>query len=107
MNKQNKTKSKRQDSRKNSLDITKINLWGDLILLRAIRPESVSGLVNPEQYEEKPEWGEIVQVGEDVLNPRAQKGAIVRFGKYSSESVRSNSEDYFLVHLEDISGNLP
>ena len=106
MNKQNKTKSKKSQKR-NSLDITQINLWGDLILLRAIRPELNSGLVNPEQYEEKPEWGEIIQVGKDVLNPRAQKGAIVRFGKYSTESVRSNGEDYFLVHLEDISGNLP
>lgn len=101
---------KKQQPKKNqqpNFDITKIELWGDLVLIKALRPEIGGGLVNPENYEDKPEWGEIVKVGELVVNPKAIVGKIVRFGKYSTENIRSNGQDYFLVHTEDISGNLP
>lgn len=92
---------------KNNFDITQLELWEDLILVRALRPSGVGGLINPENYEDKPEWGEIIRVGEGVKNPKAKIGLVVRFGKYSTESVRSNGNDYFLVHVEDVSGNLP
>ena len=91
----------------NQFSITDFELFGDLVLIKAIRPQLGSGLINPEQYEDKPEFGEIVKVGDGITHPRAKEGVIVRFGKYSTESIRSNGQDYFLVHFEDMSGYLP
>lgn len=90
-----------------NFDITELELWKDLILIKALRPSGVGGLINPENYEDKPEWGEIIRVGDEVKHPKAKVGKVVRFGKYSTESIRTNGQDYFLVHIEDISGNLP
>lgn len=91
----------------NQLDITKLELWHDTILVRAIRPQPKGGkLVDPSQYEDKPEWGEIICVGSGVAHENAKVGKIVRFGKYSTEAVRSNGEDYFIVSTEDVTGNL-
>lgn len=87
--------------KRNSFDITKFSLLRDLILVKAIRPESNSGLVNPEQYEDKPEFGEVIRLGEKVSDKRIKIGTIVRFGKYSTETIRSNGNDYFIVHEED------
>lgn len=82
-------------------DITKFTFLRDLLLVRAIRPKSGNGLVNPEQYEEKAEFGEVIKCGKEVKD--LEVGDIIRFGKYSTESIRTNSQDYFLVHEEDVS----
>lgn len=82
-------------------DITKFELLRDLVLVRAIRPTDKSGLVDPKQYEDKPEFGEIVKIGDTVKDTRIKVGTIIRFGKYSTESIRTNGQDYFLVHEED------
>lgn len=104
MNKiKDKTKLKPRVS-KTKFDITDFELFGDLVLVRAIRPEASNGLVNPEQYEDKPEFGEIIKVGDGIDHPKATIGRIVRFGKYSTEVIRSNGQDYFMVHFEDMSG---
>lgn len=102
-----KTQPKPQSKpRKNNFDITDFELFGDLVLLRAIRPET-EGLVDPAQYEDKPEFGEIVKLGDEITHSKAKVGRIVRFGKYSTEAIRTNGADYFLVHFEDCSGWLP
>lgn len=88
-----------------SLDITKFVMLRDNLLVRALRPKDKNGLVDPAQYEDKPEFGEVISYGEKVTS--IQLGAIVRFGKYSTEMIRSNGEDYFIVREEDISGYMP
>lgn len=92
---------------KPNFDITEFELFGDIVLIRAIRPTNSNGLVDPAQYEDKPEFGEIIKLGDGVIHPKAKVGLIVRFGKYSTESIRTNGEDYFLVHFEDMSAYLP
>lgn len=89
-----------------NFDITDFELFRDLVLIRAIRPESNNGLSDPETYESKPEFGEIIKVGEELID-KVKVGMICRFGKYSTESIRTNGQDYFLVHFEDLSGYLP
>lgn len=84
-----------------SFDITKFTFLRDLVLVKAIRPVGANGLVDPAQYEDKPEFGEVVTYGESVN--RLKIGSIIRFGKYSTEEIRTRGESYFIVHEEDIS----
>ena len=98
----------KKNKTQNKFDITEFEFFGDLVLIRAIRLETSDGkLVDPHSYEDKPEWGEVVKVGDGVKHVKAKVGTIVRFGKYSTESIRTNGQDYFLVHFEDCSGYLP
>lgn len=91
---------------KHSFDITEFELFHDLVLVRAIRPES-GDLIDPAQYEDKPEYGEIIKVGDNITDERIKVGRIIRFGKYSTEAIRTNGQDYFLVHEEDCHAYLP
>lgn len=92
---------------KANFDITEFELFGDTVLIKALRPAGKNGLIDPQQYEDKPEFGQIIKLGDGVVHPKARVGLIVRFGKYSTESIRTNGEDYFLVHFEDMSAYLP
>lgn len=98
-----KTKPNQKPSIKNNtnLDITKFTFLRDLLLVKAIRPESVSGLVDVAQYEDKAEFGVIVKVGINVSDIKV--GDTIRFGKYSTENIRTNGQDYYIVHSEDVS----
>lgn len=101
--KQNKNQVSKQVSK---FDITKFELLRDLILVKALRNSS-DDLYDPEQYEDKPEFGEIVKIGETTLDSRLKVGRIIRFGKYSTEAIRTNGEDYYLIHEEDCHAFLP
>ncbi len=99
---QSKTKTKKPNI---NFDITKFTFRKDQLLVRAIRAESGDGkLIDPAQYEDKPEFGEIIKLGEKVEDLKV--GQIVRFGKYSTELIRTRGQDYFIVHEEDISAYL-
>lgn len=88
---------------KKELDILKFQFVRDFLLVKALRP--VSGkLIDPAQYEDKPEFGEVISCGELVST--VKKGDIIRFGKYASELLRNGGEDYFIIHEEDISARL-
>lgn len=86
----------------NKLDITKFTFLRDFMLVKALRPDTDSDdLIDPAQYEDKPEFGEVICVGESVA--KITVGSIIRFGKYSSELIRNNKNDYFIIREEDVS----
>lgn len=87
----------------NSFDITNFTFFRDLLLVKAIRPNS-GKFIDPAQYEDKPEFGEVVKCGDKCEYIKV--GDVVRFGKYSTESIRTNGADYFIVHEEDVSAKL-
>lgn len=87
----------------NIIDILEFNLAGDVILVSAIKVDGVNGLVNPDQYDDKQEYGEVIMVG-DKTSGVVKKGMKVLFGKYSTTSIRSNGKEYLLVREEDILG---
>ncbi len=94
-----------QQPQLNNFDITEFTFRKDQLLVKARRPSGGDGkLVDPAQYEDKPEFGEIVKVGELVSDLKV--GQIIRFGKYSTEAIRTRGEDYFIVHEEDVSAYL-
>ncbi len=97
-----KGKSKNQ---KFNLDITEFTFLRDLLLVKSLRLEIIDGkLIDPAQYEDKPEFGEVIKIGDEVDNLKV--GNIIRFGKYSTEAIRTRGEDYFIVHEEDVSAVL-
>lgn len=89
-----------------SLDITKFIFLRDNLLVKALRPQPKKNQpIDPAQYEDKPEFGIVISVGDEVKNLKAND--IVRFGKYSTESIRTNGEDYFIVREEDVTAHMP
>lgn len=84
-----------------NFNITEFTFLRDLILVKAIRPVDDSGLIDPEQYEDKPEFGEVIKTGFEVKYVKV--GDIIRYGKYSTENIRINGEDYYIISEEDCS----
>ncbi len=95
---------KTTNQNKTELDITKFTFLRDLMLVKALRPKASSQLIDPAQYEDKPEFGEIIKCGQSVNDLKI--GDIIRFGKYSTELIRTNGQDYFIVREEDCSAKL-
>jgi chaperonin GroES len=81
----------------------------DNLVIRPIVIEEELGLVKPQQYEDKPEYGEVVAVGEGrmledgtMVPLKSKVGDIVFFEKYSSVKVRHNGVDYLIVRDDDV-----
>lgn len=92
-------------AKQSKFDLTKFDFRNDNVLIKALRDEEgPKGLVKPEQYDEKPEFGEVVKAGKDVDIPI---GSVVFFGKYSTEQTRNLSQDYYIIRVEDIKAVLP
>ena len=93
-------------------DITKKKLLYDNILVRLVDVKKVDDvLVDPRQYDDKPEVGEVVSIGEGRLQANGtvvplvvNVGDIVLFNKYSSVKYRNpaTSEDMYCIREEDI-----
>ena len=99
-----KTQSKKPQKHNINFNIEDFTFLRDLLLVKAIRPESDNGLVDPAQYEDKAEFGTVIRVGKEVKDIKV--GDTIRFGKYSTENIRTQGEDFYIVHEEDISAVL-
>ncbi|HRF70986.1 MAG TPA: co-chaperone GroES [Candidatus Pelethenecus sp.] len=92
------------------IELLKGRLLYDNVLVQPIVFEkSAFGLVNPQQYEDKPEFGKVLLVGNGrlldtgtVVKPLVKEGDTVLFQKYSAQKVRVNSVDYLIIREEDI-----
>jgi co-chaperonin GroES (HSP10) len=90
---------------KSKFDLTKFIFRQDHVLVKALREERVDDLVRPEQYDDKPEFGEVVKVGKEVTDLHV--GDVVFFGKYSTEQTRNLGNDLFIIRQEDIKAVSP
>lgn len=100
---------KRTKASKPSFDLSQFTFRYDNVLVKAIREDRVGGLVKPEQYDDKPEYGIVMAIGEgrvldngQILEPKIKVGQTIFFGKYSSEQTRSMGQDLFIIREEDI-----
>lgn len=100
------TKKKQQ---KNNLNLIDFSFLYDNILVKSITPKIVDGLVKPDQYDDKPEFGEVISVGEGILledgtivPTKLKVGDIIFFSKHSTEQTRSVGEDYFIIREDDV-----
>jgi len=96
-----------------SIDIKKFVILYDNVFVKGINIEEKDGILKPDSYEDKPELGEVINVGEGrifdngVIVPlRVQIGDIVYFNKYSSTKFNFDGNDYFVVREEDVTGYL-
>ena len=98
-------------NQKNSFDISKYKLLHDNVLVEAIQEEEMSGGIHkPAQYEDKPEFGRVVSLGQGInSDPEVSVlkiGQSVVFNKYSTTKFRVDGKDYYIVRYEDIVGSL-
>lgn len=105
-----KKMKQQKTSPKSSLDLRDFKFLWDYVLVKAIREETSSmGLLKPEQYDDKPEFGTVFAVGQGKLldsghvEPvHVSVGDTIFFGKYSTEQTRSLGQDWFIIRSEDI-----
>lgn len=103
-------KKKDQSPQKpSSFDLSTFGFLWDYILIKALREESTGLIIKPEQYEDNPEFGVVLSVGngklldDGTVGPMFVKpGDKVFFGKYSTVKTRSVGKDFFIVRSEDI-----
>jgi chaperonin GroES len=106
--------------KENKFDILNHEMLHDNVLIKALTSEDIreltkefskgkTKLIDPEQYEDKPEWGEVISIGKGrvlesgELSPiNVNVGDIVIYGKYSPYKTRVDGKDYLVVRDEDI-----
>lgn len=74
----------------------------DRLIIKRLEAEekTASGIVLPDTAKEKPEQGEVLEVGKDVKE--VKKGDKVIFSKYSPSEVKVDGNEYLIVKEEDI-----
>lgn len=90
---------KQKKENKIVVDVKKLKLLSGYILVEPVRAEHSTGFVNPDQYEDKNEFGVVVQTDSPE---RVKVGDTVLFGKYSTINLTLNGKDYLLVRQEDV-----
>lgn len=91
------------------LNILDFELLSDCVMIQPVETPAVEGLVKPASYDDKPEFGLVMKVGEGkmlengtVIPLSINVGDHVYFGKYSSIKIRSNGVDYLIIRDYDI-----
>jgi chaperonin GroES len=84
-------------------------LLQDNVLIASVEFETDGKVYRPNQYEDKPEFGVVLSVGQGRLLDNGTRvpspvveGDFVVFGKYSSVKVRAEGVDFLFVRDEDI-----
>lgn len=87
----------------------------DRVIIKRLESErtTASGIVIPDNAAEKPDQGEVVAVGPGrrdeagkLIEMGVKVGDRVLFGKYSSQSVKIDGEEFLVMREEDIMGVL-
>lgn len=106
------TKQKETQRLLSPLDFT---LLYDNVLVEQYQVEDIdeTGLVRPQNYEDKPEIGKVLSIGKGrlfdngtVVPLDVKVGDLVYFNKYSSTKIRLGTIDYYMIREEDIQGYL-
>lgn len=91
------------------MDLTKHKLLQDQVLILPISFQSTGSVKKAEQYEDKPEWGYVLSVGEGRLLENGTRdkidlkhGDVVLFMAYGGTKVRALGVDFVYVRQEDI-----
>lgn len=81
----------------------KLQPLGDRLIVEAVEEESVtkSGIVLPDQAQEKPYRGEVVAVGEDVGGP-VEPGTVVIYSKYGGTEIEVDERKLIVLRLGDL-----
>lgn len=90
-------------------EVLKGRLLYDNILVKPIIQEKNGELYNPQQYEDKPCFGEVIMIGSgrifdtgNVLPLKVKVGDKVYFQQYSAQKIRVDGEDLLIIREEDL-----
>lgn len=91
------------------LKITDFNVMYDNIFVRGIDVQEKDGIITPSNYEDKPELGEVLAVGEgrvfdngNIVPLKVKVGDLVYFNMYSTTKFNLDGEDFYVVREEDV-----
>lgn len=83
----------------------------DNVLIRPLEAEekTASGIILPDSAKEKPQMGEIIEVGPGKVTPKGEKelivvkkGQKVMYKKWGGNEIKVNGEELILVEQKDI-----
>ncbi|HYB72280.1 MAG TPA: co-chaperone GroES [Candidatus Sulfotelmatobacter sp.] len=91
----------------------KIKPLQDRILVKRLEEKEVKkgGIIIPDTAKEKPQEGEVVEVGPGKMTDEGKriamevkKGDKILFGKYSGSEVKLGDQEYMIMREEDVLG---
>lgn len=77
---------------------------GERVVLQKIEVESKtkSGIILPDEAKEKPQYAEIVSIGDKVDNKSIKVGSKVVYKKYSGTDIELEGKEFIIIELEDV-----
>ncbi len=94
-----------------SLSVTTVKPLGDRVFVKvsAAEEKTAGGIILPDNAKEKPNVGEVMQVGVGKLNEKGERQAIevsigdkVLYSKYAGTDIKLGADDYVLLSEKDI-----
>ena len=71
--------------------------------------QKVGGIIIPDSEKEKPQQGEVIAAGAGTLNKEGKRmpldvkaGDRILFGKYTSQEVKLNGEEYLIMREDEV-----
>jgi chaperonin GroES len=83
----------------------------DRIVVRRLEEgeQSVGGIIVPDSAREKPQRGTVIAVGSGVVKdggvrvaPELKTGDVIVFGKYTSQEIKLDGEDYLIMREDEV-----
>jgi chaperonin GroES len=83
----------------------------DRIVVRRLEEgeQSVGGIIVPDSAREKPQRGTVIAVGSGVVKdggarvpPDLKTGDVILFGKYTSQEIKLDGEDYLIMREDEV-----
>lgn len=77
---------------------------GKRVLVKRVEEANttMSGIIIPDNAQEKPSRGEVVAVSKEV--PELENGNLVLFGKYAGNEVSLGADKFLVLEIDDIFG---
>jgi chaperonin GroES len=94
-----------------SLSVTTVKPLGDRVFVKvsAAEEKTAGGIILPDNAKEKPNVGEVMQVGVGKLNEKGERQVIevsigdkVLYSKYAGTDIKLGTDDYVLLSEKDI-----
>jgi chaperonin GroES len=82
----------------------KLKPLGERVVLKEVEVESKtkSGIILPDEAKEKPQYAEVVALGDKIENASIDIKSKVVYKKYSGTEISLDGEDYIIIELEDL-----
>ncbi|MBE9030098.1 co-chaperone GroES [filamentous cyanobacterium LEGE 11480] len=94
-----------------SLSVSTVKPLGDRVFVKvsAAEEKTAGGIILPDNAKEKPNVGEIMQVGTGKLNDKGERQAMevsvgdkVLYSKYAGTDIKLGNDEYVLLSEKDI-----